>query len=105
MDSESGSRHKKVKAVALGGIGAFGLSQLLRRRSASLHSATDALTDTVAAPGTHDEPFFPTEDVTAHAAGHRHMAPPLERPATRLSHRAWRRWTPRADHTGHPPRA
>jgi hypothetical protein len=105
MTTESGNRRKKAKAIALGSIGALGLSQLLRRRGAALHSATDALTDTVAAPGTHDEPFIPTEDVTAHAAGHRHMAPPVERRAARLAHRAWRRWTPRADHTGHPPRA
>jgi hypothetical protein len=77
----------------------------LRRPDAALHSAATALDDTVSAPGTHDEQFVPTaSDPTAHAPGHRHLAPPEERSTPRLAHRAWQRWVRRADRTGHAPR-
>ena len=109
MENESTSTRRprrKLRAVAIGGAGALGLTQLLRRRNTTLHAANKALTDTVAAPGTHDEPVIVADDASpAHAGGHRHMAPPERRATTRLAHKAWRRWSPRADHTGHPPRA
>ena len=84
----------------------FLLNRMLRKRNARLHSSANVLTDTVAAPGTHDQPLTLVEpNSPAQAPGHRHLTPVAERPTTRLSHRAWRRSSPRADHTGHPPRA
>jgi hypothetical protein len=81
------------------------LRRRLRRPTPALHSAATALDDTVSAPGTHDEEFVATAtDPTAHAPGHRHLAPPERRSTPRLAHRAWRRWVRRADRTGHAPR-
>jgi hypothetical protein len=84
----------------------FALNRMLRKRNARLHSVATALTDTVSAPGTRDEPLAVVDAGSpAQAPGHRHRIPPTERTTSRLSHRAWRRWSPRADHTSHPPRA
>jgi len=99
-------RSRAGRVVVVGAVSVFGLRRILRRHNAALHSAATALTETVAAPGVHDERLATTEaDPDTHAIGHTHMMPPERRTSTRLSHRAWRRSTPRADHTSHPPRA
>jgi hypothetical protein len=79
---------------------------VLKKHNASLHTAAEALNETVSAPGTFDAALPPDRDpTTGHASGHRHVPPDPARSSTRLSHRAWRRWTARADRTSHPPRA
>ena len=70
----------------------FVLNRMLRKRNVGLHSVATALTDTVSAPGTHDEPLVVVDAGSpAQAPGHRHRVPPAERTTSRLSHRAWRR--------------
>jgi hypothetical protein len=79
---------------------------VLKKHNASLHAAAKALDEAVSAPGAHDDAPPPDLDQTAgHARGHRHVAPDTPSTSARLSHRAWRRWAVRADHSSHPPRA
>jgi hypothetical protein len=110
---EPTSKGSAARAIAIGALGAFGLRAVLKRRSAALHSGVTALHDTVSPPETDAVP--PRETTAepgllrqaagpAHAPGHRHLEPDRQRTTPRLAHRAWRRWAPRADHTGHPPR-
>jgi hypothetical protein len=92
-----------ARAIAMGTIGAFGLRALLKRRTAALHSGTTALDDTPP-ESDREQGARRGDESPGHAPGHRHLDPDRGRTSPRLAHRAWRRWAPRADHTGHPPR-
>jgi hypothetical protein len=101
---EPTTKGSTARAVALGTLGAFGLRSVLKRRNAARHADAIAGSDTGAPPEPARERLPREAAGPAHAPGHRHLEPDRGRTSPRLAHRAWRRWAPRADHTGHPPR-